>query len=469
MPTMSDSAPQNDWNVELDILGQQPGLDMYTQLCFCFPTTNSSSGGEIINTLENGLRRLSSSFPWVAGQVVNEGSSGINTGVFRIKPFKSIPPLVVKDYRHDSLMPSMDSMRRAKFPFTMLDESVIAPYMTFPGRRKESSPLPRPVLLLQANFINGGLLLTVLGQHQAMDMRGQCQIMHLLSIACCNEEFTKEEIHSGNLARRDIIKILDDSYTPGSELDDQITTTLPQQGNGTANANAAASAPKKACAYFTFPQSSLKAMKEIATKSLPDGSSYISTDDALSAFVWQSVSRVRLPRLQSKDCLALARAVDVRRVLGISPSYPGIIHNMTYHRHTLQDLVQSPLGIIASELRSALDSESSQLEYNIRALATFLHRSPDKSFVSFIARFSASSDIMLSSWANENCYGLDFGLGLGKPEAVRRPRFSPNRTLIYFMPKTLDGEIAVGIFTREEDMERLRKDEEFIKYANFVG
>jgi hypothetical protein len=466
---MSAPAPQNDFDVELDILGQQPGLDMYTQLCLCFPTTDTSSDVEIIETLENGLRRLSSSFPWVAGQVVNEGASGENSGVFKIKPFKAIPPLVVKDYRNDPQIPSMDAMRQARFPFTMLDESVIAPYITFPGRLKESSTLPRPVLLLQANFINGGLLLTFLSQHQVMDMRGQCQVMHLLSLACRNEEFTKKEVVSGNLPRHDIINILDDSYTRGPELDDQITPDLPQQSHGTNIANAASPAPKKACAYFTFSQSSLKAMKAIATESLPDATGYISTDDALSAFIWQSVSRARLSRLQTTETLAFARAVDVRRVLGISPSYPGIIHNMTYHRYTLQELVQSPLGVIARELRSALDSKSSHLEFNIRALATFLHRSPDKSVVSFIARFSESSDIMLSSWANENCYSLDFGLGLGKPEAVRRPRFGPNRTLIYFMPKTLDGEIAVGIFTREEDMERLKTDDEFMQYADFVG
>lgn len=35
---------------------------------------------------------------------------------------------------------------------------------------------------------------------------------------------------------------------------------------------------------------------------------------------------------------------------------------------------------------------------------------------------------------------------------------------MYFMPKRLDGEIAVMVCLREEDMGRLREDGEFKKY-----
>jgi trichothecene 3-O-acetyltransferase len=57
-------------------------------------------------------------------------------------------------------------------------------------------------------------------------------------------------------------------------------------------------------------------------------------------------------------------------------------------------------------------------------------------------------------------------LGLGKPEAVRRPQFEPVESL---MPRTLDGEIAVAICLRDKDMERLRAGEEFAKYGMYIG
>ena len=74
----------------LEVFGQQPGLNIYTQLCFCFPVADASSHSAIINTLTNDLERLSASFPWVAGQVHNEGSGEGNPGIFKIKPLEKI-------------------------------------------------------------------------------------------------------------------------------------------------------------------------------------------------------------------------------------------------------------------------------------------------------------------------------------------------------------------------------------------
>ncbi|WP_105605767.1 hypothetical protein [Cronobacter sakazakii] len=78
-------------------IGQQPFMvKIYTQISFCFPITDPSTHPAITATLKTGLQRLSQSFPWVAGQVKDDG-----TGVFKIKPFEETPPLVVKDLRDD--------------------------------------------------------------------------------------------------------------------------------------------------------------------------------------------------------------------------------------------------------------------------------------------------------------------------------------------------------------------------------
>jgi trichothecene 3-O-acetyltransferase len=106
-----------DLNDSLNVFEQQPGLNqLYTQMCFCFPVATSSSHPAIINTLTEGLKRLSETFPWVAGQIVNEGASEGNTGLFKIKPLEKIPRLVVKDLRNDPSIPTMDEFRRANFP-----------------------------------------------------------------------------------------------------------------------------------------------------------------------------------------------------------------------------------------------------------------------------------------------------------------------------------------------------------------
>lgn len=460
-----------DLDEYLDVLGQQPLLKIYTQICFCFSVADASSHSAIINTLTRGLERLSTSFPWLAGKVVDEGAGEGNSGIFKIKPLQKSPRLVVKDLRHDASIPTMDAFRRANFPFPMLDESTIAPRKTLQGSSDESASDPTPVFLLQANFITGGLLLTFVGQHNTMDMTGQGQIIHLFSKACRNEPFTSEELSTGNLARRNLIPLLDDSYKLGSELARQIVIPTPSHPipNGT-NAHPAPPPPLNCTwTYFTFHPTALTALKSLATTTITLPSAYVSTDDALSAFVWQSVIRARLPRLTPTAESTLARAVDVRQHLDIPLTYPGLVQNMTYHTYTLGKLVEEPLGYVASQLRLAVDAKTSTLAYNTRALATFLDRAADKTIVSFTATLDLSVDLMLSSWAKLDCYELDFGLGLGTAEAVRRPQFEPVESLIYLMPRTLEGEIAVAICLRGEDLERLRADEKFARYATYIG
>lgn len=459
---MNGPATTKDLNMDLDIFGQAPSLlRLYTQLCFCYPVADASSHSAIIDTLTEGLERLTASFPWVAGQVASEGSVEGDPGVFKIKPLDKLPRLVVKDLRDDPSMPTMDTIRRANFPFSVLDECVIAPRNTLP---EPSDFDPAPVFLLQANLIIDGLMLTFVANHAAMDMTGQAQIIYLLSKACRNEQFTSDELSSGNLDRRNVVPLLEESYEPSPVIEDQI---LEPATSSPSDAQTPLSPPKCSWAYFTFKSSALTALKLTATQTITSG--FVSTDDALSAFIWQSVTRARLPRLNPTTQSTFARAIDARRFLGIPSTYTGLIQNMTYSTYKLQKLVEAPLGSVASLLRSALDPKTSDIGYNVRAYATELSRTKDKAGISVTSKINSSVDIMLSSWAKVDCYNLDFNLGLGKPEAVRRPRFPPVECLMYLMPKAPDGEIALGVCLRHEDMERLKADEEFTQYGTYVG
>lgn len=484
LPNMHQTATPTDLKVELNILEQQPNFHkLYTQICFCFSVADTSSQSAIVNRLTNGLEVLSTKIPWTAGQVINENPSEGNSGVYKIVSLESIPRLVVKDLRNDSSVPTMKALREANFPFVMLDESIFAPCSTLPEVFAGAASDSAPVLLVQANFITGGLVITFNGQHNTMDAAGQAHIIRLLSKACSTEHFTNEELSVANELRHDKVPLLDESYTPGPELAHQLVPPplLNPTPEGPSSSGPLPSLPasKHTWSYFTFSSAALAALKSISLTSLPpnSASSFVSTDDALTAFIWQSITRVRLPRLQSSstidmtpNSIKLTRAVDVRRYLGISPSYPGLMQNMTYHSYLLSQLVSAPLGVIAANLRSAVDPNTSTLVHDTRALATVLSRSNDKSRISFTASIDLEKDIMLSSWSKfDFLWELEFGLGLGKPEAVRRPQFTPVESLIYSMPKARDRGVAVGMCLRDEDLEKLKGHEEFAKYAEYVG
>ncbi|PPR07489.1 hypothetical protein CVT26_013458 [Gymnopilus dilepis] len=448
---------------ELDIFGQQPGINIYTQITLCYavpdPIASAHSTTTITDVLSKGLERLSARFPWVAGKIVNEGKSEGNTGVYKIRSFLQSPRLVVKDLRDDPSMPSFDDLREARFPSRMLDESVVAPRMTLPTPEEVTQDWP--VFAVQATFVRGGLLLTFVGHHGAMDMTGQGFLIDLLAKACRGEEFTSEEVAIGNVDRRTIIPFLDDSWAP--EPDKAKPAPAPSPSD-----SADAQPPKSSWVYFLFSPTSLASLKSLATQSLSSG--FVSTDDTLSAFIWQSVSRARLPRLDPSHPTTFARAIDPRRFIRIPLNYPGLVQNMTFTTSALQELIDTPLGSVAATLRSAVDPRTSDVEYRTRAMATRLRRAPDKGVVpSVTASLDLGSDIMLSSWAGQDFYELDFGMGVGRPEAVRRPRFVPVESLMYLMPKRGDGEVAAFLCLRDEDIERLRRDEEFVKYGVYVG
>lgn len=453
-------------NDTIDILGCSPFLyKLYTQLCIVFAVSEPTS--TITDTLRDGLDRLAEGFPWLAGNVINEGASEGVTGTYRIVPSGEKIPLVVKDLRDDPSAPTLEGLRQSNYPCTMLDEKIIAPCLTLnlPDNTIGLAASSAPVLAVQATFITGGLMLTVVGQHNVMDMTGQGHIMDLLSKACHNQPFTAEEIRIGNLDRSKSITLLDDSFDPAVELKHQMVRPPPP---GKTNSDTT-TPPPSTWAYVAFSAASLEALKSQATQTRDPSRAFVSTDDTVCAFVWKCTARARLHRLDPGTGSAFARAVDVRERMGIPSTYLGMFQNMAYNKDTLQHLVEQPLGAIASELRRKLDPKVVDLAYKTRALATFQTRSEDKTKTSTTACVDTSSGIMLSSWAKINTFELDFNLGLGKPEAVRRPAFVPFESLIYIMPKAPNGEMAVEICLRDEDWERLKTDEEWVRYASYVG
>lgn len=459
---MHDLPATDRLDVCLDIFGQQPRLDIHTQVCLCYPLPPDVATSTLISLLTSGLERLTASFPWVAGQVTNEGSCVGNTGVFKIRQLGRTPQLVVRDLVKDALCSTWKSMQEANFPMKLLNESVIAPLPTFHSTEHVGgNSAHSPVFLLQANVLDGGLILTFLGQHQCMDITGQAQLMHLFSKACQDAPFTTEELVIGNLERHSIVPSLN-NYTRGSELSRHLEKRPLAQDDGSKGS------PCR-WASFVFSSASLASLKCSSLKELSQNSSYISTDDVLSAFLWQAIMRARSARIQPTTQTTFARAIDARRFVDIPATYMGIVQNMSYTTYELRELVELPLGQVASALRRALEPQTTTLPFHTQALATYLYNQEDKSQVSPVASLDPTIDVISSSWAKTNCYGLSFGLGLGPPKAVRRPDFTPLESFVYLLPKRQDGEVGVAMCLQQCDMERLKADQQFMKYATYDG
>lgn len=454
-------------NDQLDVLGHQLGLHkLYTQISCIYPLPDGSDRDKIVTTLRRGLDTLAVDFPWLAGHVICEGASEGVTGILRVVPVAEIP-LVVKDLTTDPSAPTMESLRSARFPMAMLDENVIAPCLTlnFPDTSFGLVDETGPVFAVQVNFLSGGLLITFVGQHNAMDITGQAAIIEWLSQACHGIPLSPEIVSIGNMDKSKAVPLLDDSWELGAELDEQIvkpsTSTSPST---TTNEPAPAS-----WRYIDFSAASAQTLKSQATKSKDSNIEFISTDDAISAFIWKCVSQAREHRLGPDTISNFVRSLDARQCLRLPDTYPGTLTNMSYSKLQLQDLNQRSLGSIASVLRNELDPAARDLAHDTRALVTMLQRSPDKTKFSIAATLDTSRDISLSSWAKINLYDVDFNLGVGNPEAVRRPSFIPVESLMYVMPKSPSGDWTVGICLRDDDWEHLNAQKEWVEHTTYIG
>ena len=448
------------FEVNLDIFGQRLVV-IFTQISFCFINETDHAPEDLISILERGLDYLGHSFPWLAGQVVCEGATPSNTGTFKIVPLERRPKLTIRDHRESM---SMKTLQSRNFSMADLHESIVAPRNTSSGRPGETLA---EVSQLQATLIDGGIILTFLGQHQALDGVGLGQVVHLFSKACRGDDFTADELRICDLANARPLELYDETWSPGLELEYngvKVHASDPSPGRLRYKIP---SEPGVWC-HFNIDAQCSSQIKSLAMEHLPDGCAYISADDALSAFIWQAITRARYARLDRSTPVLFARAVDLRRCLELPQIHPGFVQSMTYHSFAADELVRpKSLGLIAANLRTALQPED--LAHHGRSFATLISRTADKTKTSYLAGFDMSRDVMLSSWTNQNSYEHDFGLGLGKPAAVRRPYFSSFPGLVYLLPKAPNGDIGVAVWLSREDMDTLKLDETFMSYVAFIG
>jgi hypothetical protein len=125
---------------------------------------------------------------------------------------------------------------------------------------------------------------------------------------------------------------------------------------------------------------------------------YRPTDDALTALVWQSLSRAA----STQRSKAPSPAPSIRAATSPShPLYPGSISNNAFSHLTLHETRQRPSRHhrIAPTKRRAVGPPNfrpARLDARVRDITAF--RAENKSTVTMGARLNLDSDLMVSSW-----------------------------------------------------------------------
>ncbi|KAJ5427189.1 trichothecene biosynthesis acetyltransferase [Penicillium sp. CMV-2018d] len=446
-----------------DILGQLPFLKAYSHLLLCFPAEAHQSADEFekwhqsfLSSFKTAAQQLAEAVPWLAGKVIDD------SGIFKVLPCSlwENPNSIVrfKDCRHSA--PSYQEIVAARGAIRLLDGSELAPRSAFPESYPDCDRDPAPVLALQVNLVEGGILVDCAAQHNILDMMGLEQCLVLLATAMNDTELPTHAVEQANRDRRSVISLLppDEPLLDHSQFKRTVSPPSIQEDSDLYSWK-----------YYRFSQARLMELKERAAINVSGPGSYISTDDALSAFCWKSITAARLKHTAgtiAKTGTRFVRAVNARPALGVPREYMGDLVVLAVSHFIADELVQAPLSQVAATMRS--DLQAVNHEDYIRSFATFLATEPDRSSISYGGNFNPKADIGSSSWAQVKLYRIKFGF-LGKPTLVRRPNFGPLKSDIYFMPQTEDGDIDALLCMSEDDFAALNASPEWRYFADYIG
>ncbi|KUI69404.1 Trichothecene 3-O-acetyltransferase [Cytospora mali] len=473
-------AQVGDDDLYQDVMSQFPFLNGYTHFMLGFQLDSDESHNAIVDALKTGVQRVIDKVPWLGGQVACE-SSPEGTATFRPTAWPEGLPVneIVRLNICDAKLPPMAELLRTGTPVSVLPASVLTPWPGLPQPHGISGPVP--IIAMQANFISGGLILTISCHHNIMDATAIFQFIRLLTVVMKNGEIMPPELDQANRDRRGVIPLIPrgepvKNFSHLRRAPDYVQRTP--------------SSTSRWC-YFRFPVAAMPRMRKLASRPQTTMSEQgspaplLSDNDILSAFCWNRISAVRLGRgamtggqkVGPTSTTKFNRAIDGRVALGVPPSYMGhmVCHAST--RLTLQQVVTQPLSTTAAALRRDLNAANTP--WSIRSYATFLAREPDRSKLLYGGSFDPNTDIGASSLVtdltgaskDDTASGFAFmSLGdlLGKPRFIRRPDLPLIPGVLYFQPVE-NGAIPILLCLSAEDLDGLMKDRQWTQYMKYVG
>ncbi|KAL8721931.1 MAG: hypothetical protein Q9225_001487 [Loekoesia sp. 1 TL-2023] len=446
---------------------------VYTRLVLAFSHVEQSSVAklsEIRSKLVTGLEETIKQVPLLAGKVSSvPGGSGRQCVV----PSEGLK-LYIRDLS-DQLCWSYHDLERTKFPLASLDGTVLSPIDFF------SLHAEPEVAFAQINFLDYGVLLTFCVHHAIMDITGVATILriwakHTVAASTTTDSPLADGDADFSMPFLDRKTLLGSSDLRSNAIPEKFpqyrfAAAVPSSSEIKNDERPTASAlPSMTAKIFHFPPSSLKELKDMGQPTQPSDA-FVSTNDALSAFLWHSIAKARfsisLPEA-SPPVSALGFAVDGRSRLNppLPPEYIGNV-NIYAYASLPTSILMSPLPTAVPSTAAAIRSSIIETtDVRIRDIISFINSVPRVSdivpgFESFLG-----PDVAVTNWNSTGLGGLQWGI-LGQVQAVRIPKANFDGLCIV-LPKCGEG-LDVVISLVEEAIDRLCDDDDWRRFVKVIG
>lgn len=467
----------------------------YTFFCSYLPLKDGITPVDVVNVLQEGLRRTFTQLPWLSGKVHLQSSSAPKwrPGQLEIRydtaDFEGSVPL--RQLRVNHLDPeevgmSYEDLKESGFPLDAFEDEQLTTAELLP--RLEDAP---DCFSAQANFMKGACLLVVATQHAACDGTSYFDVWKIFATHCDYLQAPGSpwpEPPPAESADRTILDRIWKSEGTGTsmvQVKPESWSLLGLQRPGAPKLEAATSLKTlsddsmQAALFYVSPEKFSALQKRCAEKS-PPGTN-ISGNDALSALVWRCMVKAKRKaaltgrRISTNEAdLAATQArlfitLDARP--DISQSMPMLyLGNLFFVNicSTPLDTLTAPdtsLGEIAEAIRSVLKKATRQALLDAYTLAREVD---DLNRVRLNRGHTPNSfDMVLSSLLMFPVEGVKFGGKVfangGLPDAVRplMRRFNRASQVCFVLPRKPYGGVEFVCNLYEDEMEVLLEDDEF--------
>jgi aryl carrier-like protein len=483
----------------------------YMGLVFYFPLREGVTFDEAFSNLQEGLNRTMDLIPALGGKMMecSKDEFGYKQGDLCV----AIPPasmatsvhnrLVYKDLSGD--LPSFEELRSGGFVPSAFKDELVLPQDTFPQ-------LPADILVAQANFVKGGCVLAIDLNHCCLDGIGfmialkawaeNCKFLQGDTSATC--DWYDPESFNHNLP--EILHEQEGHVRPVEEIDPGTWGFLPftpsqKQTNSIVKTDKQDSALPSPPIYpvhsvwplpraektmnttlFLISPEKVQQLKQDVTAD-PEAKGITSISDIVQAFFWRSAIRARYrvakelrgEGFASDELSILELPTDGRPYFSSSlpETYMGSMLIMNRSTMPIETLCspKTSIGRIAQSVREAAARVTPALVHDA---FTLLQSLPDHSGFSTANMGLPHMHAMISNLilfqTSEISFGNKFFGNGGSPETMRPQLERGNgrfRFLVVF-PMKKDGGVELVLGTFPEELEMLKTDEEFNKYATLM-
>lgn len=416
----------------------------YINTLFCFPTQQSGALQTISSHLRKCLSTFSKDFPFLKGQVCPTSSRGYVEVSYDID--EPDPPFFAQTC--SSL--SYSELRASGFNIHSgcYDTFTLAPDMCGSA-----------VFAIKVSFVDGGCIICISIHHSFSDGRGAFTISELFASYCKGEP---EVFEIGGLSDRlqmlhGNLKITaqgDISAAPNAERINPISA--PSERANTASL---------VSVIFLFTDQATRNLR--ATLFSRKGSpAPISRLDVITSLLFARIMKARSSILPYNTIVSLNTAVDARSRLDppLSIAYLGnvvigacldiCLANPTSEPNK-EDIELQQISAIATTLRACIKAID---DTAMREYMSYLDSQPNiEQYFDDTHPAHPEASMMCSSWAAWPAHGLDFGIGLGKPEAVRSHTGDSGDLRV--QPRSgAEGDWEVTAVLEQNVVEKLKRD-----------